>query len=83
MSCSGIRIGEAQALLWEDVNLDAAQLYIHRNQTRSGRVDEPKTKDGTRTVDLPQVAVQTLRDLRSRATLPMARVFFPDLKTAN
>jgi integrase len=71
LAATGARTGEVLALLWRDVDLDAAPPTV----TISGTVvpirgqgyvrqDHPKTDSGWRTVTLPQFAVETLQRLR-------------------
>lgn len=59
---TGVRIGEALALTWGDVDLDRATATI-----RSGTVGSDRTKTGTvRSVTLIPEVVDRLRDWRSR-----------------
>ncbi|GAA4899888.1 tyrosine-type recombinase/integrase [Streptomonospora salina] len=67
--CLGLRRGELLGLRWEDVDLDAGQLEIvHTLQRVNGslRLVPPKTDDSSRTVPLPGLCVQALRDHRKR-----------------
>jgi integrase len=68
---TGIRRGEMLALKWRDINLDARTMRIERalEQTRTGpnagvTVKEPKTENSKRTLHLPTVVVDALRDWR-------------------
>jgi integrase len=62
---TGMRRGELCALLWQDVNLDAATLRVERSleQTRKSglRVKEPKSKRGRRNISLSATVVAELR----------------------
>ena len=74
---TGMRIGEATALTWDDVDLGHARLIVRKSYRRalSGPIiSEPKTKRGRRTIPLGQQAVEALqaqrihtRELRLRA----------------
>jgi integrase len=61
---SGLRIGEATALTWDDVDLDRGSVSIRRTiQRLKGRglvVGEPKTARSRRTVYLPSGTVAAL-----------------------
>ncbi|WP_431876180.1 tyrosine-type recombinase/integrase [Amycolatopsis sacchari] len=65
MLATGVRIGEALALYWEDVDLDAARVSIKYTVVRvrgAGlRRKKPKTDAGVRTLPLPSWAVEMLR----------------------
>jgi integrase len=64
---TGIRRGELCGLQWRDIYLDAKVLRIERalEQTRAGvAIKKPKTKAGTRTIALPDIVVDALREHR-------------------
>jgi integrase len=65
LGTSGMRLGEALGLKWEDVDLDGGRLFVRRalqRQTGEGLVFvEPKTARSRRTVHLTDMAVQALR----------------------
>ena len=66
---TGARRGEIVGLMWFDVDLEARTVTIQRSieQTKNGiRVKPPKTKAGKRTISLPKVVVDALRDHRRR-----------------
>jgi integrase len=62
---SGMRRGELLALMWKDIDLDAARLRVEHSleQTKAGlRVKAPKTRHGRRTISLPAWVVTDLRE---------------------
>lgn len=65
MLATGVRIGEALALHWADVDLDARTARIHRTAQRGDAgwhiSDRLKTKSSERTVVIPAVAIMALR----------------------
>jgi integrase len=65
LGTSGMRLGEALGLRWEDVDLDGGRLFVKRalqRQTGKGLVFvEPKTARSRRTIHLTAIAVQALR----------------------
>ncbi|MDX3766620.1 MULTISPECIES: site-specific integrase [unclassified Streptomyces] len=60
---TGLRRGEALALTWSDVDLNAGTLRVRRNVQRIRReliFGTPKTKRSVRTISLPQRCVRAL-----------------------
>ena len=61
MMYSGLRRGEATALTWGDVDLDAGTITVSKSYDfASRRIKEPKTKSGIRVVNIPAVLVSYL-----------------------
>lgn len=58
---AGLRHGELCALAWEDVDLDAGEIYVRRNITNKGAFVQPKTDAGIRTVTLLAPALEALK----------------------
>ena len=64
---TGMRQGELFALQWDDIDLDAATLSVRRTAVRLGgavSIGEPKTARSKRLINLPEIAVEALRDRR-------------------
>jgi integrase len=59
LAWTGVRLGEALALLWDDVDLDGKTAFIRR----SFRVEKHRPVFGRRTIDLPGALVQMLQGL--------------------
>jgi integrase len=70
---TGLRIGEAVALTWADLDLGKRRLTVRRRIYR-GRFDAPKSKYGRRTIPLSRGLSQALWRLRG-AALDDAPVF--------
>ena len=69
MLATGLRRGEALALHWSDVDLDAGLLRVRWTLSRTSQglqLDEPKTDKSRRTVPLPRSAVEALRAHRTQ-----------------
>lgn len=67
--CLGLRRGELLGLRWEDVDLDGAKLEVVQTLQRvGGRLQfvRPKTEDSARTIPLPPICVEALREHRRR-----------------
>ncbi len=61
MMYSGLRRGEATALTWADVDLDAGTITVSKSYDFASRkIKEPKTKSGIRVVNIPTVLVTYL-----------------------
>jgi integrase len=66
----GVRQGEAFALRWDDVDWERQTLRIDRQAANNGGkivVKAPKTKNGRRTLDLPDEVLDALRLRQARA----------------
>lgn len=63
MAWTGMRFGEASALEWRDVDLDAGTIRVRRAQWR-GIVGHVKAKASRRLVVIPEELVETLREHR-------------------
>ncbi len=66
MARTGLRLGEALALRWEDINLARRELRVERGLGPSRDPDTPKSGHG-RTVELSRGMCAVLRRLRARA----------------
>jgi len=74
---SGGRVGELQALTWQDVDFDGGTIRISKALQRlDGRwmVTEPKTRSGRRAVALPPHGVEALRVQAAQQATWRARV---------
>jgi integrase len=65
---TGMRSGEMLALKWADVDLRSSRLHVRRTVQSIGGAwvfGEPKTAKGRRTIALPSMAVEALREHRT------------------
>lgn len=78
---TGLRIGEALALHWSDLDLDSGTLHVRRTVFRLGGqglvAKAPKTDTGARILHLPSHLVTLLGNRRAAST---SDVVFPDAK---
>ena len=58
---TGLRASELRGLRWQDIDLKAGKLHVRQRADRFNRIGPPKTKAGARTVPLPPMLVNTLR----------------------
>ena len=56
----GIRTEEARALRWSEVDLEAGTVAVYRSVRRAA---ETKTERSRRVFQIPEIAVEALRDL--------------------
>jgi integrase len=61
-----VRIGEAIALRWQDIDLGKRRLHVRRRLYK-GRFDSPKSRYGLRTIPLTETLAQRLWTLRGSA----------------
>ncbi|WP_354552162.1 tyrosine-type recombinase/integrase [Kaistia defluvii] len=59
---AGLRASELRGLRWTDVDLDGRELRVHQRADRYNAVGRPKSEAGERTVPLPPMVVNTLRE---------------------
>ncbi|WP_199432577.1 tyrosine-type recombinase/integrase [Qaidamihabitans albus] len=85
MMATGVRIGEALALYWEDVHLDAGTVFVGwtvvRVRGEGLRRTDPKSASGERLLTLPSWALDMLRQRRKVAEAenrPPDSPVFPD-----
>lgn len=71
---TGMRRGEILALTWDDLNFETGELRINKQATLAGgklMISEPKTKAAFRTIILPPVMVELLREYRKTVFSPL------------
>jgi integrase len=82
LMATGLRIGEALALSWADVDVDAATVNVHGTVLRLKQVglivrSTPKSAASVRILELPPWAVDMLRRRQPEAMNPRKRDFTP------
>jgi len=79
--CTGLRIGEALALRWGDVDLERHVLRVTRN-VYDGHFDEPKSQRSRRSVPLGAMSIEVLSALKPAGVNLDELVFSTDKGTA-
>lgn len=76
LSQTGLRIGEAVALQWQDVDLLACRIHVRRRYYK-GSVDAPKSRFGVRSVPITRMMAERLASLREGSDFgaPTSHVF--------
>ncbi|MBM03489.1 MAG: hypothetical protein CL766_01705 [Chloroflexi bacterium] len=64
MALCGLRIAEALALNWEDIDFDENVIYVHQQITDKGKLTKPKTKASIRYVPYPTLLKPFLLKIR-------------------
>lgn len=63
---TGLRASELRGLRWKDVNLSAGRLEVKQRADRFNTEGLPKSSSGRRTVPLPPIVVNTLKEWKLR-----------------
>jgi integrase len=64
---TGLRASELRGLRWCDVDFKNGELHVRQRADRFNGIGEPKSASGSRTVPLPSVAVQALREWKLKS----------------
>jgi integrase len=59
---AGLRASELRGLRWEDVDLKRAALHVRQRADKFKAIGKPKSAAGERTVPMPPILVNTLRE---------------------
>ncbi|WP_245431835.1 tyrosine-type recombinase/integrase [Rhizobium sophoriradicis] len=78
MIFTGIRSSEARGLRWDDVDLKKGQLHVRQRADRYGKVGMPKSEAGQRTVPLPPIVVNTLKEWKLGCPASELELVFPN-----
>jgi len=75
---SGLRASEIRGLRWHDVDLSKAELHVRQRADRYNVIGKPKSESGERTVPLPPVVVNALREWKIACPKGRADLVFPN-----
>ncbi|MFL6797462.1 MAG: tyrosine-type recombinase/integrase [Xanthobacteraceae bacterium] len=59
---TGLRASELRGLRWEDIDLSKRELHVRQRADRYKKIGQPKSESGQRTVPLPPIVVEALRE---------------------
>jgi len=59
---TGLRASELRGLRWQDINLKKGELHVRQRADRFNRIGKPKSASSERTLPLPPILVNTLRE---------------------
>lgn len=78
MIFTGIRSSEARGLRWDDVDLKKALLHVRQRADRYGDMGMPKSEAGQRTVPLPPMVINTLKEWKLACPASETGLVFPN-----
>ncbi|EJC77674.1 site-specific recombinase XerD [Rhizobium leguminosarum bv. trifolii WSM2012] len=61
---SGMRSSELRGLIWPDVDLEGRAIHVSQRADEYGKIGRPKSEAGERTIPIPPIVVNTLREWR-------------------
>lgn len=60
-----LRMGEINALTWDDIDFNNNSVYINKSLDRDGYISSPKTKSSKASVDLPTFLIKELKEWKN------------------
>ncbi|MEB3045638.1 tyrosine-type recombinase/integrase [Rhizobium mulingense] len=78
MIFTGLRASEARGLCWEAVDLKRGVLHVRQRADRYGTVGMPKSEAGQRTIPLPPMVVNTLKEWKLACPKSRMGLVFPN-----
>ena len=76
---TGLRASELRGLRWkEDIDLRKGELHVRQRADRYSVIGKPKSEAGERTIPLPPVVVQTLREWKLQCPKGELGLAFPN-----
>jgi integrase len=67
---TGLRSSELRGLRWEDVDFEAKRIHVRQRADRFNAIGAPKSESGERSVPLPPVVINTLREWKLACPRP-------------
>lgn len=71
---TGIRRGELLGLVWDDIDLDAKKLHVHKSLNVHGDRKDPKTPSGNRYIPLADAVCASLSAWKDKQTELLSRI---------
>jgi integrase len=76
---TGLRTSELFGLRWHDVDLKKGVLHVRQRADRYGTIGRPKSSAGERTIPLPPVVINTLREWKLKCPKGERDLAFPNI----
>lgn len=67
---TGLRASELRGLRWSDVDLDRREIHVRQRADRFNEIGRPKSEAGERSVPMPPLVANTLREWRLACPRP-------------
>src|SRR5262249_12763812 len=77
---AGLRASELRGLRWQDIDLKKGELHVRQRADKFRKIAPPKSEAGERTVPLPLMVVNTLREWRLACPKGELDLAFPNGK---
>jgi integrase len=74
---TGLRASELRGLNWSSVDFDRRELHVRQRADRFNTIGAPKSESGERTVPLPPLALNALREWKLRCPKSKLDLVFP------
>jgi integrase len=74
----GLRASELRGLAWADIDFNAGLLHVTQRADAKGRIGKLKSKAGYRSVPMPPLVVQALREWKLQCPRGDAGLVFPN-----
>jgi integrase len=74
---TGLRASELRGLLWSDVDLKKAELHVRQRADKFNTIGKPKSAAGQRTIPMPPILVNTLREWKLACPKSELGLVFP------
>jgi integrase len=75
---TGLRASELRGLRWSDVDLSKGEIHVHQRADRYNKIDAPKSEAGERTVPLPPMVTNALREWKLACPNGKLGLVFPN-----
>ena len=75
---TGLRASELRGLRWQDVDLEARELHVRQRADRFNQIGRPKSQAGERTVPMPPLVVNVLREWKRACPKSDLGLVFPN-----